>query len=61
MEFELDDDPDRIDVIPVHDFLSNHAYWALGWPYGKLERLVREAQRVVGVYLGDKLARWTFR
>ncbi len=27
--FELDDDPNRVDVAAVHDFLSNHAPWAL--------------------------------
>jgi predicted N-acetyltransferase YhbS len=51
---ELDDDPGRIDVAAVHDFLANHAYWARGRPYEVVERLVREAQRVVGVYDGDR-------
>jgi len=26
--FELDDDPGRLDVDAVFDFLSKHAYWA---------------------------------
>jgi GNAT superfamily N-acetyltransferase len=47
---ELDDDPDRIDVDAVHDFLSNHAYWAQGRPRETVERTVREASRVVGLY-----------
>jgi GNAT superfamily N-acetyltransferase len=47
---ELDDDPDRIDVDAVHDFLSNHAYWAEGRPRETVERTVREAGRVVGLY-----------
>jgi len=47
---ELDDDPDRIDVDAVHDFLSNHAYWAQGRPRDTVERTVREASRVVGLY-----------
>ena len=47
---ELDDDPDRIDVDAVHDFLSNHAYWALGRPRETVEQTVREASRVVGLY-----------
>ena len=51
---ELDDDPDRIDVDAVHDFLSNHAYWATGRARETVERLVREADRVVGVYRGDR-------
>jgi GNAT superfamily N-acetyltransferase len=47
---ELDDDPKRIDVDAVHDFLSNHAYWAEGRPRETVERTVREASRVVGLY-----------
>ena len=47
---ELDDDPNRIDVDAVHDFLSNQAYWAKGRPRETVERTVREASRVVGLY-----------
>jgi ribosomal protein S18 acetylase RimI-like enzyme len=50
MTIELDDDPERIDVAAVHDYLANHSYWAKGRPFAVVERLVREAQRVVGVY-----------
>jgi len=57
--FELDDDPARIDVAAVHDFLSKQAHWALGWSYGEVERLVREAQRVVGVYHAGRLVGFT--
>jgi GNAT superfamily N-acetyltransferase len=48
--FEVDDDPARIDVDAVFDFLSTHAYWAKGRSRGTVERLIREADRVVGVY-----------
>jgi GNAT superfamily N-acetyltransferase len=48
--FELDDDRDRIDIEAVHDFLANHAYWAKGRPRETVERLIREAARVVGLY-----------
>jgi GNAT superfamily N-acetyltransferase len=48
--FEVDDDRERIDVEAVHDFVSNHSYWAPGRAREEQERLVREAQRVVGVY-----------
>jgi GNAT superfamily N-acetyltransferase len=51
---ELDDDPARIDVDAVHDFLSNHAYWAIGRPRETVERTVREASRVVGLYAGGR-------
>jgi ribosomal protein S18 acetylase RimI-like enzyme len=54
MAIELDDDPGRIDVAAVHDYLANHSYWAEGRPYEVVQRLIREAQRVVGVYDGDR-------
>jgi GNAT superfamily N-acetyltransferase len=52
--FELDDDPGRVDVDAVHDFLANHSYWAKGRPREVVERLVREATRVVGLYRKDE-------
>jgi GNAT superfamily N-acetyltransferase len=51
---ELDDDPARIDVDAVHDYLANESYWAKGRAREVVERLVREAQRVVGVYDRDR-------
>ena len=51
---ELDDDPARVDVDAVHDFLANHAYWAEGRTRETVERLVREASRVVGLYAGGR-------
>jgi GNAT superfamily N-acetyltransferase len=51
---ELDDDPARLDVEAVHAFLANEAYWALGRPRSEVERLLREADRVVGLYDGDR-------
>src|SRR3954471_3685632 len=50
MAIELDDNPARIDIAAVRDYLANESYWAKGRPYEVVERLVREAQRVVGVY-----------
>jgi GNAT superfamily N-acetyltransferase len=47
--YELDDDPARIDVDAVHAFLTQ-SYWARGRSRHTVERLVREAQRVVGLY-----------
>jgi GNAT superfamily N-acetyltransferase len=54
-KLELDDDPGRIDVAAVHDFLANQSYWAEGRPYEVVELLVREAQRVVGLYDDGRL------
>ena len=51
---ELDDDATRIDVDAVHDYLANESYWAEGRPREVVERLVREAQRVVGLYEGNR-------
>lgn len=51
---ELDDDPGRVDVDAVHDYLANRSYWASGRPRETVERLVREAERVVGLYDGDR-------
>jgi ribosomal protein S18 acetylase RimI-like enzyme len=48
--FELDDDRERVDVDAVHEFLTNHAYWARGRSRELVERLIREASRVVGLY-----------
>lgn len=50
---ELDDDPGRIDVDAVHRFLSEDSYWAKGRPRETVQRLVREAARVVGLYGSD--------
>ena len=47
--YELDDDGSRIDVDAVHAYISQ-AYWAVGRPRSEVERLVREADRVVGLY-----------
>jgi GNAT superfamily N-acetyltransferase len=52
--FEVDDDRGRIDVDAVHDFVSNHSYWAPGRARDEQERLVQEAARVVGLYHGDR-------
>ena len=51
---ELDDDASRVDVDAVHEFLVNEAYWATGRSREVVARLVREAQRVVGLYDGDR-------
>jgi GNAT superfamily N-acetyltransferase len=57
--FELDDDPLRIDLDAVHRFLSEESYWAKGRPRDEVERLVREAGRVVGLYHGDRQVGFT--
>jgi GNAT superfamily N-acetyltransferase len=48
--YELDDDPTRIDRGAVHAWISAHAYWAKGRARDVQDRLIDEAQRVVGLY-----------
>ncbi len=52
--YELDDDPGRVDVDAVHEYLANESYWAEGRPRATVGRLVREAARVVGLYRGGE-------
>jgi len=47
--YELDDDRDRVDVDAVHAYLVD-AYWSAGRSRETVERLVREAARVVAAY-----------
>ena len=51
---EVDDDAERTDIDAVHDYLANESYWAEGRPRAVVERLVRDAQRVVGLYDGGR-------
>jgi len=47
--YELDDDVTRVDIYAANAFLTQ-AYWAEGRSRETVERLVREASRVVGLY-----------
>jgi len=53
--FELDDDPQRVDLDELHRFLSAESYWAKGRRRETVEHLVRVSQRVVGLYRGGRL------
>ena len=48
--YELDDDPDRVDVDVVHAYLCDESYWARGRDRSVTEALVGSASRVVGLY-----------
>ena len=52
---ELDDERSRVDVGALHRYLCEESYWARGRPLDTVERLVREAARVVGLYDDDRL------
>lgn len=47
---EIDDDVGRVDVDAVHRFLAEESYWAHGRDRAIVERLVRDATRIVGAY-----------
>jgi ribosomal protein S18 acetylase RimI-like enzyme len=53
--FELDDDPGRVDLDELHRFLSTESYWAKGRARETVEQLVREAERVVGLYRDGRM------
>jgi GNAT superfamily N-acetyltransferase len=48
--YELDDDPARIDVDFVFNYLSLESYWAQGRPREVVERSLAGSARVVGLY-----------
>lgn len=53
VDYELDDDPARIDVDVVWTFMSTQAYWG-GWrDRTQVERQLTGSWRVVGAYRGD--------
>jgi GNAT superfamily N-acetyltransferase len=51
---ELDDAKDRIDREHVHRFISEVSYWGEGRARETQDRLIDEADRVVGLYDGDR-------
>ena len=48
-DFEIDTDPERLDVERVHRWLSTDTYWALGRDIEKVRRTIA-ASLVFGVY-----------
>jgi GNAT superfamily N-acetyltransferase len=53
--FELDDDPERIDIDAVHAYISGESYWGRGRPRELVERAIEGSRRVVGLYRDDAL------
>jgi len=47
---ELDDDPSRIDEEVVVGYLSTEAYWGRERTPEEMRRMIREADRVVGLF-----------
>jgi GNAT superfamily N-acetyltransferase len=52
-DFELDDDPNRIDTDVVWEFMSTQAYWARWRERSDVERQLANAWRVVGAYRAE--------
>jgi ribosomal protein S18 acetylase RimI-like enzyme len=48
--YELDDDPERIDLEAVHAYLCDESYWARGRPLETQAAMNRAAARLVGLY-----------
>ena len=53
-DYELDDDPARLDLEVVWKFLSTEAYWGRWRTRADIEAAIRGAWRVIGVYRGDE-------
>jgi GNAT superfamily N-acetyltransferase len=53
--YELDDDPRRIDVGVVHEFLCEQSYWARGRSHAVVVASIEGSQRVVGAYHAGSL------
>ncbi|GAB3828031.1 GNAT family N-acetyltransferase [Hymenobacter jeollabukensis] len=51
-QFTLSTDPARLDVALIHDFLSNHSYWAPGIGRELVERSIRNSL-CFGLYAPD--------
>lgn len=47
----LSTDPDRVDVVAVHRYLSESSYWARGRPFDMQVTAVANSLLVVGAYL----------
>jgi GNAT superfamily N-acetyltransferase len=50
VDFELDDDPGRIDIDVVWRFMSTQAYWGRWRDRTQVERQLRGSWRLVGAY-----------
>ena len=50
-DYEISDDPHRLDVDVIHGFLANESYWSRGIPRAIVERAIRNSL-CLGVYHG---------
>jgi ribosomal protein S18 acetylase RimI-like enzyme len=52
---ELDDDPSRVDLDAVYEFLSKQSYWARDRTRDEVATTLKTAARVVGLYDAKRL------
>jgi GNAT superfamily N-acetyltransferase len=52
--FTISDDPARLDLAVIHDFVSTKSYWGIGRPLEVVRRSV-EGSVPFGVYRGDEM------
>jgi GNAT superfamily N-acetyltransferase len=52
--FELDDDPERLDVDAIHRFISEESYWGRGRSRERVEATIAGSRRIIGLYLADE-------
>jgi len=52
-EFQVSDDPERLDLDTIHEFLALHSNWARGIPRSTLEKSIRNSLSF-GVFHGSK-------
>ncbi len=49
--FELDDDPERLDVDAIHRYISEESYWGRGRSRRLVVATIEGSRRVMGLYL----------
>jgi len=52
--FELDDDPGRLDLDAIHEFISERSYWGRGRSRERVRGTIEGSRRIVGLYLGSE-------
>lgn len=52
--FTISDDPARLDVALIHDFISTKSYWGIGRPIAVVQRSI-DGSFPFGIYRGDEM------
>lgn len=54
-EFTISTNPQQLDIHAIHDFLSNHSYWAKGIPFETVERAIQNSLNFGLYHLGRQI------